>query len=111
MDITFSDEKVRGLCCSSAGLARMFGIDLAKKICCRLSMLYAAPSLDHVPIPPPISLSLDGKGTFSVALGTTHHLLFRVPTLKSGRVDELSKISKIEIIGPAQVASAKEKAI
>lgn len=110
MEITFSDPKVRDLCCSKAELVRRFGATLAKKICCRLSVLSAAPSLADVPSTLPIGLTrVNGHGDFSVALGVEHRLLFQGVPLDAARAGELARINQIQIVGSAPVLAVKGK--
>ena len=105
MDITFSDEAVRGLCCCRADLVRRFGANLAKRICCRLSVLASTPTLAHVPTVPPIGLTpIDEGGTYSVRLGFGYELVFRVPA-----GGDPTKITEIEIIGPTPVPATRGK--
>ncbi len=108
MEICFSDVQVRDLCCSRKALVSKFGTELAKMICCRLSMLKAAPTLDDVPIAPPISLSpLDGKGRFSMNLGKGYRLLLQAEAPKAVKANKTSKINDILIIGIEKPPTAK----
>jgi plasmid maintenance system killer protein len=109
VEIEFSDEGGRELYCCKVNLTKRFGADVAGKICCRLSMLGAAPSLEDVPTSPPIRLSADGHGIYSVALGPSHRLMFKTAPTKPARSAAPSSVSKIEIIGPAPVPAAREK--
>lgn len=109
MEIEFSDEAVRDLCCSKVNLTKRFGAEMAGKICCHLSMLGAAPSLEDVPTSPPIRLSVDGQGIYSVTLGASHQLLFKTAPAAATRLAAPASVSKIEIIGPAPVPAAREE--
>lgn len=105
MDIVFSDQAVRGLCCCKADLVARFGAELAKRICCRLSVLSSTPTLAQVPTVPPIGLSpIDAGGTYSVGLGSGHELVFRVTA-----GGDPTKITEIEIIGPSPVPANRGK--
>lgn len=108
MEICFSDEQVRDLCCSRQNLVRRFGAEIARKVCCRLSMLSAAPSLAAVPTSPPVSLTaVDGKGLFHVALGAAHVLALRALPPESARGGDLARITEIQIAGPTNATSAR----
>jgi hypothetical protein len=109
VEITFVDRNIRDLCCSHANVVRKFGAKLARKICCRLSMLAAAPSLAHVPVSPPISLARLDSRTFSVALGASHQLIFRAASPRPTQVGSLSQISEIHMVGPTPVPAKKGK--
>jgi hypothetical protein len=105
VDILFSDEAVRDLCCCKAELIRRFGADVAKRTCCRLSLLKGTPTLAQVPTVPPIGLApVNAGGTYSVRLGFGHELVFR--TLTSG---DPTTITEIEIIGPTPVPATRGK--
>jgi hypothetical protein len=108
VEITFSDGPIRELCCSRSRLVRHLGAELAAKVCCRLSVLAAAPCLADVPTALPIGLAeVDGRGTYSVALGSTHLLVFRAEQLVARRVPVPAAVSKILIVGPAPVPAVK----
>jgi hypothetical protein len=108
VEIVISDTKVRDLCCSRRNLVRQFGEALAKRICCRLSMLEAAPTLAHMPTSPPIGLAaVDRKGSFSVVLDAAHRLHFRASGFKAEWADELHRVIEIDIIGPAPVQATR----
>lgn len=101
MEITFSEAKTRDLCCCRERLVQMYGPDLGKKICSRLSLLAAATSLGDLPSTPPINLaSIDGKGLYSVALGDSYRLFFKTVTSAPKRGRAASAHAEIEIIGP-----------
>jgi len=69
-------------------------------------MLAAAPTLSDIPTTPPITLSRDDRNTYSVALGDTHKLVFRVGL--SPAVDcDLATIRNIEILGPTPVPATR----
>lgn len=108
MELTFLDAGVRDLCCCRADLKRQYGAEVARKICCRLSVLAAAPSLAHLPPDPPIALShIDGKGLFAVALSADYQLRFRAAVPKGRQLSDLSTIVEILIIGPTPVPAAR----
>lgn len=108
MEIYFSDVQVRDLCCSRKALVSKFGVKLARLICCRLSVLSAALSLDDIPISPPIGLApLDCKGRFSMNLGAEHRLLLQTVPNQAENVNGLTKITKVLIIGTEKVPLAK----
>lgn len=108
MEICFSDEHVRDLCCSRQNLVRRFGAEIARKVCCRLSMLSAAPSLAVVPTVPPVSLAaVDRKGLFHVAIGAAHVLVLRAFPLEAARTGDLARITEIQIVGPTDATAAR----
>ncbi len=108
MDIWFPGQKVRDLYCCRASLDRAFGAELARLICCRLSVLAAAPSLSDVPTSPPIELAASRKaGTFSVALGAENRLQFRATIPKMARADDLSSVTEIQVTGLISVPTAR----
>lgn len=108
MEICFSDKHIRDLCCSRQNLVRRFGTDIARKVCCRLSMLSAASSLAVVPTVPPICLApIDRKGLFQVALGAAHVLVLRAFPLEAARAGDFSRITEIEIVGPTDATAPK----
>jgi len=110
VDICFADEEIQHLYCCRGKLVQKFGAELTRKICCRLSILAAAPCLADVPTSPPIHLAaMDGKGTFSVALDPAHRLQFSAPA-GSGRAHDLSKVVTVLITGLISVPIAKGKA-
>ena len=79
MDVCFRDQALHDLCVRRANLISRFGPELARKIATRLSVLVAAPTLDLVPMAPPIGLmATDTPGTYSMALGADHRLVFEV---------------------------------
>ncbi len=99
MELSFSDAKVRNLCCTRSILVATFGAVLARKICCRLALLSAAPSLADVPVDFPVALAAaDAQGRFSVALGQSHHILFQAMPMEGAKMSDLSHISKVQII-------------
>lgn len=85
----------------------MYGPELGKKVCNRLSLLAAATSLGDLPSIPPISLaSVDGEGRYSIALGDSYRLFFKLITsAKRGWVTGAH--AEIEIIGPVPNPPAK----
>ena len=108
MEICFSDEMIRDLCCSRQDLVRHFGAEVARKICCRLSMLSAASSLGAVPRSPPINLTAtDKKGGFHVAIGAAHVLMLRAFPPEAARAGDLERITEIHIQGPTTATAAK----
>ncbi len=108
VEICFSDEHVRDLCCSRHNLVRRFGAEIGRKICCRLSMLSAAPSLAMVPTVPPVGLTaVDRKGLYHVAVGAAHVLVLRAFPLEAARAGDLTRITEIQIIGPTDATAAK----
>lgn len=110
MELSFSDARVRDLYCSQSGLALEFGADLARKICCRLAHLAAAPSLADVSADFPVALAArDARGRFSVAIGPSHRLLFEAIPMEGARMSELSHISRLLIIGVVAVSAQKAR--
>lgn len=110
LELSFSDAKVRDLYCSQSGLAGEFGAELARKICCRLALLTAAPSLGDVPADFPVALAArDAPGCFSVALGPSHRLLFQAIPMEGAKMSELSHISRLLIIGLVAVSALKAR--
>jgi len=108
VEICFSDEHVRDLCCVRQNLVRRFGTEIARKVCCRLSMLSAASSLAMVPTVPPVSLAaVDRKDLFHVALGAAHVLVLRAFPLEAAQAGDLARITEIEIVGPAEATAAR----
>lgn len=86
----------------------MYGPEISKKVCSRLSLLSAVTSLDDLPSTPPINLTqVDGNGLYSVALGDSYRLFFKTMTsaLKRGRAGSVH--AEIEIIGPVPNLPAK----
>lgn len=110
MELSFSDAKIRELCCSRSALVHTFGTEFAQKIACRLALLVAAPSLADVPMGLPVSLTpLPRQGNFSVALGAKHLLLLQAVPAEAASGTDFSHISKILIIGPVPVPAPKAK--
>lgn len=110
MDLSFSDVRIRDLFCSKSALVDAFGAELARKIICRLAVLAAAPSLADVPVGPPVGLTrLSMKGSFSVALGADHHLLFQTIPVETAEDTDFLLISKLLIMGPEPVRTAKAR--
>lgn len=108
MDITFSKAEIRDVCCCRSRLIKLFGTDLSKKICSRLSLLAAASNLSDIPSAPPISLTaVDGVDLYSVALGAELRLLFKVIVPHHARTKQNSVVQQIEILGPESVPAAK----
>lgn len=108
MELSFSDTKIRDLCCNRSALVREFGAELARKIACRLALLAAAPSLADVPGGLPVGLApLARQGSFSVTLGPKHLLLFQASPAEVGNGANLSDISKLLIMGPVPVPTPK----
>jgi plasmid maintenance system killer protein len=108
VEITFSEAKVRDLCCCRERLDQMFGPDLGRKICSRLALLSAAASLSDLPSTPPINLvAIDGKGLYSVALGNSFRLYFKTLTSASKPGSASVAPAEIEIVGPIPNPPAK----
>lgn len=109
MEISFSEAKIRDLCCCREALVQMYGLELAKKICNRLGLLAAASSVSDLPSSPPISLVIvDGTGIYSVALGHTHQLFFKA-IMPAGRRAKAPAKLEIQTIGPVPVPATKGK--
>lgn len=86
----------------------MYGPELGKKICSRLSLLSAATSLGDLPSTPPLSLvSVDGKDLYSVALGDSYRLFFKTVASAPKRGRAASGHAEIEIIGAVPNPPAK----
>lgn len=110
LDLSFSDARIRDLCCSKSALVRAFGDELARKIICRLAVLAAAPSLADVPMGPPVGLMrLATRGNLSVAVGADHHIFFQTIPVEAAQDTDFSLISKLLIIGPVPVRAAKAR--
>lgn len=100
MELCFTDAKVRDLCSSQDALAHEYGEALARRICCKLAFLEAAPTLACVPSELPIGLIRIGdQGRYAVALGATHHLVFQAFPKETAAMADLAKISKLLIVG------------
>lgn len=100
MELSFEDAQLQVLCSSQDALAKEFGAAVARKICCRLAVLVAAPTLAQVPSSPPIGLrSLRDAGSFAVAVGETHRLVFQPLTKETSEMSDLSQITRLLIIG------------
>lgn len=100
MELSFADARVQDLCSSQDALVKEYGAALARKICCRLALLVAAPSLACVPMTLPIGLTRIGtEGRFSVALGVTHQLEFQGLIRETAVMTDLSQISNLLITG------------
>lgn len=109
MELSFADAKVQDLCSSRTALVTEYGAVLARKICCRLAMLAAAPTLACVPTSLPVGLTRVGShGSFAVAVGETHSLVFQPLPKETSPMSDLSQFSKVLII--ALVANAAAKA-
>lgn len=110
VDIYFPDNQIRELYNCRYSLIRQYGDRLAKLICCRLSVLDAAPCLADLPTSPPIDLANDSKSNFSVALGLSHRLTFRDLLPASARARPFVQIKEIEMIGlvPAPTRRGKK---
>ena len=108
MKLSFVDAKVKYLCSSRDALVNAYGAALARKICCRLALLAAAPTLACVPVDLPVGLKrVGGHGRFAVAVGTTCNLEFEILPKESSAMSDLSQISKLRIIGLVPIRSAK----
>lgn len=107
MEITFSDAETRDLCCCRESLVRVYGLELGRKICSRLSLLNAVASLSELPTTPPIGFAaVDGTGVHSVALGDNHRLYFKAVT-QDERQGSTVAYAEIQIIGPVPNPPAK----
>lgn len=108
VEITFSEAKIRDLCCCRERLDQMYGPELGRKICSRLALLSAAASLSDLPSTAPISLAaVDGKGLYSVALGNSFRLYFKtVPSAPKAGSSAVAH-AEIEIVGPIPNPPAK----
>lgn len=110
MQLNFSDAKIQDLCCNQSALLREFGSGLARKIACRLAVLAAAPTLADVPVGLPVGLVPGARqGSFSVALGSKHHLLFQAIPVEAATGTGIPLISKLLIIGPVPGPAPKAK--
>ena len=108
MKLSFVDSKVQDLCSCRAALENEYGSALARKICCRLAGLVAAPTLAWVPLALPVGLiRVDGRGRFAVAVGATHSLEFYTLPKETSEMSDLSQISKLLIIGLVENPAAK----
>jgi hypothetical protein len=112
LELSFADAKVQDLFSCRNALVREYGAALARKICCRLSVLAAAPSLASVPVGLPIGLDpTDDRGRFAVAVGPNHRLEFLAlpisPSKEITAMPDLSRVSKLLIIGLVGVPIAK----
>jgi hypothetical protein len=108
LKLSFVDAKVLDLCSSRDALVREYGSALARKICCRLALLVAAPTLACVPLAPPVGLMRVGsQGRFAVAVGAGHSLEFYTLPKETLEMSDLSQISKLLIIGLFANRSAK----
>lgn len=108
MKLSFADAKVQDLCSSRAALVNEYGSALARKICCRLAVLEAAPTFACVPLGFPIGLVRAGDhGRFGVAVGATHRLEFYTLPKETSEMSDLSQITKLLIIGLIANPSAK----
>lgn len=100
LELSFADVQVQDLCSSQSSLARTFGADVARRICCRLAVLLAAPTLAHVPSAPPVGLRrLADPGQFAVAIGLTHRLVFDPLPKETKTMSDLTQISRVLILG------------
>ena len=102
MEISFPDEDSQRLFEGQTRLRGKFGDELAALICCRISILRAAPNLALVPHCRPVELRSDGRGAYSVALDTSFRLAFQASagsgTRKTRRTDEITHIQLVGII-------------
>ena len=110
MEISFPDPQVRDLYNCRASLIHQFGAELAKTICCRLSVLAAAPCLADLPTSPPIGLATtDGKGNFSVSAGPSHRLAFKASTPKAARDLDASRVTEVQVTGLIPVPAPRAR--
>lgn len=108
MELSFADAKVQDLFSSRDALVNEYGAALAWKICCRLALLKAAPSLACVPTALPVGLMrVGGYGRFVVAVGANHSLEFYALPKETSEMSDLSQTSKLLIIGLVANPSAK----
>ncbi len=100
MELSFADASFQDLCSRRDLLVRAYGAALTKTICCRFAVLTAAPTLEQVPIGLPVGLTrLDPAGTYAVAVGATHRLLFQALPKETDTMIDLSQISKLLVVG------------
>ena len=110
LKLRFADAQVQDLFSSRAALVNAYGSALAQRICCKLAVLTAAPTLACLPTSFPIGLTrLGGDGRFAVAVGATRRLEFYTLPKETSEMSDLSQISKLQIIG--LVASPALKAV
>jgi hypothetical protein len=108
LELSFADARVQDLCSRQDALVNAYGAALSRKICCRLALLAAAPTLACIPMDPPIGLrSLGQPGRFAVAVGSTHHLLFEAYSKETAAMTDFAQISTVMIIGLVPHASTK----
>ncbi|TXH47364.1 MAG: hypothetical protein E6Q92_00725 [Burkholderiaceae bacterium] len=108
LDIFFANSRDRDLCSSRDALVQRYGAVLARIICCRLSVLAAAPSLADVPAAPPVNLTPAAEpGCYVVAIGRSHFLLFQPSPASTDEGANPSSISKLLIIGLLPVPTKK----
>ena len=107
MQLNFTDEAMAELCNRRDNLLARFGAAVARKIAYRLALLAAAPSLQDVPIGPPVSLlHHDGEEVWSVDLGAGRRLLFQ--GLLSETAGAVTAITVLDITGPLTVVTKEE---
>lgn len=107
MELSFVDARVQDLCSSQDALARRFGAAIARKICCRLAVLVAAPTLAQVPSSPPIGLSrFADAGRLAVAVGPTHCLVLQPLPQETATMSDLTQITRVLILGIEANSSA-----
>ena len=108
MKLSFADARVQDLCSSRDALVIEYGAALARKICCRLALLMAAPTLACVPEALPVGLMrVAGQGRFAVAVGGTHSLEFYTLPKETSDMLDPSQVSMLLIIGVVANPSAK----
>jgi hypothetical protein len=108
LKLSFADATVQDLCSSRVALVNEYGSALSHKICCKLAVLAAAPTLACVPSALPVGLRRVGDmGRFAVAVGTTHRLEFYTLPKETSEMSDLSQIFKLQIIGLVANSSAK----
>lgn len=108
LELSFADASFQDLCSRRDALARAYGTALTKTICCRFAVLTGAPTLEQVPMGLPIGLTrLDQEGTYTVAVGATHRLIFKALPKETAAMNDLSQITKLLVIGLEPNPSAK----
>ncbi len=100
MELSFADALFQDLCSRRDALVREYGPALTKTLCCRFAVLTAATSLEQVPMGLPVGLTrLDRAGTYAVAVGATHRLIFQALPKETAAMIDLSRITKLLVIG------------
>lgn len=108
MELSFADASFQDLCSRRDALLRAYGTALTTTICCRFAVLTAATTLGQVPMGLPVGLTrLDHAGIYAVAVGKTHRLILQALPKEAAAMNDLSKISKLLVIGLELNSSAK----